>query len=443
MAEIIQPRKSCSINPLRMSQPLGGAMAFMGLDGAMPLFHGSQGCTAFGLVLLVRHFREPIPFQTTAMNEVTTILGGHDNLEQAILNIHSRAKPAIIGICTTGLVETRGEDMKGDLKLIRARHPELADLALVAVNTPDFEGALQDGWAKVAAALVEQLVAPEPGPRQPDLVNVLAGCHLTPGDVEELRAIVESFGLEAIVLPDIAGSLDGHVPETWKGHTQGGTSLADIARMNRAVATLALGEQMRPAALHLETACGVPFHLFDRLTGLGAVDSLISVLAGISGRPVPAHLRRQRSQLQDAMLDGHFQFGRRRVAVAAEPDLLFALTSFLAEMGAEVAAAVTSTASPVLARVPASRVVVGDLDDLEQAARATGCALVVTHSHGRQMAARLGIPLFRAGFPMFDRVGAAHRVSVGYRGTRDLVFEIANLLLDAAGEGSHAAAQAH
>ena len=25
---------------------------------------------------------------------------------------------------------------------------------------------------------------------------------------------------------------------------------------------------------------------------------------------------------------------------------------------------------------------------------------------------------------MFDRLGAAHRVSVGYRGTRDLIFEI-------------------
>jgi nitrogenase molybdenum-iron protein NifN len=42
----------------------------------MPLLHGSQGCTSFGLVLFVRHFREAIPMQTTAMSEVATVLGG-------------------------------------------------------------------------------------------------------------------------------------------------------------------------------------------------------------------------------------------------------------------------------------------------------------------------------------------------------------------------------
>jgi len=34
--------------------------------------------------------------QTTAMNEATTIMGGQDNVEQAILNIHKRANPDII-----------------------------------------------------------------------------------------------------------------------------------------------------------------------------------------------------------------------------------------------------------------------------------------------------------------------------------------------------------
>ena len=96
---VVESRKACSVNPLKMSQPLGAAYAFMGLESCMPVMHGSQGCTSFGLVLLVRHFKEAIPLQTTAMNEVTTILGGYDNLEKALLNIRSRAKPAIIAIC--------------------------------------------------------------------------------------------------------------------------------------------------------------------------------------------------------------------------------------------------------------------------------------------------------------------------------------------------------
>ena len=66
--------KSCAIKPLKLSPALGGALAFLGLDRALPLLHGSQGCTAFALVLAVRHFREAIPLQTTAMSEISTIL---------------------------------------------------------------------------------------------------------------------------------------------------------------------------------------------------------------------------------------------------------------------------------------------------------------------------------------------------------------------------------
>ena len=87
MALVVEPKKACAVNPLKMSQPLGACYAFLGLSSTMPLMHGSQGCTSFGLVLLVRHFKEAIPMQTTAMNEVSTILGGMDNIEQAVLNI--------------------------------------------------------------------------------------------------------------------------------------------------------------------------------------------------------------------------------------------------------------------------------------------------------------------------------------------------------------------
>jgi nitrogenase molybdenum-iron protein NifN len=127
------------------------------------------------------------------------------------------------------------------------------------------------------------------------------------------------------------------------------------------------------------------------------------------------------------MLDGHFFFGGKRIAIGAEPDLLWTIGSFLAEMGSVIDAAVTTTQSPLLARMPAERVVIGDLEDLERAAGA--CDLIVTHAHGRQMAERLHVPLFRMGIPTFDRLGAGHLVSVGYRGTRDLVFTIGNMFM--------------
>lgn len=431
MAIVTTSKKACSVNPLKMSQPIGGSFAFMGLRGAMPLLHGSQGCTSFGLTLFVRHFKEAVPMQTTAMSEVATVLGGYENVEQAILNIYNRAKPEIIGINSTGVTETKGDDVEGFIRLIRQRHPQLEKFPLVYVSTPDFKDAFQDGWERTVARMVEVLVDPvEAGAAQdPARVNVLPGCHLTPGDLDELRTIIEDFGLKPSFLPDLAGSLDGHIPDEFTPTTIGGIGVDEIATMGQAAWTIAIGAQMQRAAEAMQQKTGVPFRLFERLCGLIPNDEFIAFLSEISGRPVPAKYRRQRGQLADAMLDTHFHIGGRKLAIGAEPDLLFDLSSMLYEMGAEVAAAVTTTASPVLERVKAQEVLIGDLEDLEELAKARDCDLLITHSHGRQAAARLKIPFYRAGFPMFDRLGAGHLMSVGYRGTRDLVFDLANLVI--------------
>jgi len=428
MALVVHPNKPAAVNPLKMSQPLGASYAFLGMNRCMPVMHGSQGCTSFGLVLLVRHFREAIPLQTTAMNEATTIMGGLDNIEAAVLNIRNRAKPDLIALCSTGLTETKGDDVHGFLKLVRQRHPELADTALVYVSTPDYLGAFQDGWAQAVSALVEELVEPA-APVSARQINVLPGCHLSPADIEELREIIASFGLEPLFLPDLSGSLDGHMSEEFSPTTMGGTTLAQARRMGASAATLAIGEHMRASAERLAQKCGTPFVVFDRLTGLEANDRLLAWLAQFSGVAVPAKWRRQRSQLQDAMLDAHFFTGGKKVAIGAEPDLLWSLAQLLHEMGCQIVSAVTTTASPLLERLPVDKVIVGDLEDLETGA--AGADLIVTHSHGRQAAERLHLPHYRAGLPQFDRLGAAHQLLVGYRGTREALFEIGNLLLAA------------
>jgi nitrogenase molybdenum-iron protein NifN len=431
MAIVTLGKKACAVNPLKMSQPIGGAFAFMGLRGSMPLLHGSQGCTSFGLTLFVRHFKEAVPLQTTAMSEVATVLGGYENVEQAILNIYNRTKPEIIGICSTGVTETKGDDVEGYIKLIRQKHPQLEKFPLVYVSTPDFKDAFQDGWEKTVARVVEVLVEKPASAarRDPRRVNVLPGCHLTPGDLDELRTILEDFGLEPSFLPDLAGSLDGHIPDEFTPTTIGGIGVDEIAIMGQAAWTIAIGAQMRRAAQALQEKTGTPYRLFERLCGLLPNDEFISFVSEISGRPVPSKYRRQRGQLADAMLDAHFHIGGRKLAIGAEPDLLFDIGSMLQEMGAHISAAVTTTQSPVLERIKTDEVLIGDLEDLENLASERGCNLLISHSHGRQAAARLKIPFYRAGFPMFDRLGAGHQLSVGYRGTRDLIFDIANLVI--------------
>jgi nitrogenase molybdenum-iron protein NifN len=432
MATVVPSRKSCAENPLKSSTPLGAALAFLGVEGAVPLFHGSQGCTSFALVLSVRHFKEAIPLQTTAMDEPATVLGGAENLEEALVTIKKRMKPKFIGVASTALVETRGEDFAGELKSILRRRRELDGTTIVFASTPDFKGALEDGWAKATTAIIEAVVEPiHPVPGAPARrVNVLPGVHQTPADVEELGETIRAFGLDPLFLPDTSEALDGHVPDVYVSTTFGGTRLAEVAQMGRAMHTIAIGEHMRAPAEALSARTGVPATVFPTLTGLEATDGLVALLSRLSGHAAPARLRRQRSRLVDAMLDAHFHFSGKRVAIAADPDLLYAQCTLFGGLGARVVAAVSATDhSPFLERLPCEKVVVGDLSDLEEAAASADVDLLVTHSHGRQASERLGVPLFRVGFPIFDRLGAQHRASVGYAGTRQLVYELANVFM--------------
>jgi len=189
-----------------------------------------------------------------------------------------------------------------------------------------------------------------------------------------------------------------------------------------------VGESLTAAAERLEARTGTPVRVFDRLTGLRAVDGFVATLMALAkAADAPAVVQRARSRCVDAMLDAHFHTGGLKAAIGADPDLLFALASALVDMGGEVvAAAATSADSPVLARVPAEEVAVADLGELERRAAAGGAELLITHAHGRQAADRLGLPLVRAGFPIFDRLGAQDVCRVGYRGTRAFLLEIAN-----------------
>ncbi|HBE47473.1 MAG TPA: nitrogenase iron-molybdenum cofactor biosynthesis protein NifN, partial [Cyanobacteria bacterium UBA11369] len=192
--------------------------------------------------------------------------------------------------------------------------------------------------------------------------------------------------------------------------------------------TLALGESMRGAADVLMQRFGTEYQVFPRVTGLSAVDELMVRLSLVSDRSVPEKYRRQRTQLQDAMLDTHFYFGRKRIAIALEPDLLYATSCFLQEMGAEIQSAVTTTKSPILPEVPTEFVKIGDLEDLEELA--VGADLLITNSQGSRVSKKLGIPLYRRGLPIYDRLGNGHFSSVGYKGTTALLFNIGNILLE-------------
>lgn len=436
MAEIVKRKKAMSVSPLKSSQPIGASLAFAGFNRAIPMMHGSQGCTAFGKVFFVRHFREPIPLQTTAMDQVSAVMGADDNVVQGLKAIAEKSKPALIGVPTTGLSETQGTDVKAAVKKFYADFPEYKDIAVIPVNTPDFTGSMETGFAAAIKATIDALV-PEaekggtvPGNRKKQ-INVLVGALLTPGDLEVVKETIEMFGLRPVVIPDIGDSLDGHLTENdFSPITVGGTPVNELATLGDAKATFVIGRSIGDAADILAKRTGVPDYRFDTLMGLEAFDEFVSTLSEISEQDVPEKLERQRAQLQDAMLDCHFMTGFARVAIALDPDLLYVFSHLIQGMGGEVVAAVAPGKASVLTDVAAKKVKIGDLEDMEKLARENHADLVIGNSHATASAERLGLPILKTGFPLYDIVGGYQRTWVGYQGTKQALFDLANIFLN-------------
>lgn len=441
MANILKRNKALSVNPLKASQPMGGSLASLGFDRAIPMLHGSQGCTAFAKVFFVRHFREPIPLQTTAMDQSSSVIGADENVIEGIKAIAEKSNPALITVLTTGLAETQGADVQRNVREFREKYPQYEHIAVVAVNTPDFTGCLETGYAATVYEIIKALVpdaataGTKPGNRQRQ-VNVLVSPMLTPGDLEALHDLMEQFNLRPILVPDISDSLDGSLTDDeFSPVTIGGTPISEMLTLGEAKATLVIGASLQKSGELLQEKTGVPSYYFDHLYGLQANDALIMALIEISERPVPPRIERQRSQLQDTMLDTHFMLGQLRIAIAADPDQLNALIHLVQGMGAEVVAAISADNAPVLATAPVDSIKIGDLEDLELLAKQRKAQLLIGNSHAAAGAERLGIPILRAGFPLYDIIGGYQKTWIGYRGTRQALFDLANLVINFAHEG--------
>lgn len=433
---IIEKRnKALSINPLKTSSSIGAALAFLGFNRSMPMLHGSQGCSAFGKVFFVRHFREPIPLQTSAMDQVSTVMGADGNIVEGLKNICEKTSPELVGIATTGLSETQGSDVRQAIYEFREACPEYEQVKVVTVATPDYSGSMESGFAAAVTSLIDTLT-----PHSVDentvthenkkQITVLASSHLTPGDLEVIKDIIESFSLRAVVIPDLSDSLDGHLNlSDFSPLTIAGTKVSEFETLGQSIATVVIGASMYKAADLLKQRTSVADRRFDHLMGLDAMDDFISYLSEVSGNDVSVKLQRSREQLLDAMLDSHFVLGLSRVAIAAESDLLNALDDLLTSIGVEVVAAVAPCNAPVLQKVSAHKVKLGDLQDLEQLARQHNAEFIISNSHALETAKRLNIPLLRAGFPQYDLLGGYQKVWIGYQGARQALFDMANILI--------------
>lgn len=416
-------QKPLQINPTKLSQPMGASLAFLGLNKCMPLMHGALGCASFTKVFFTRHFNDPIAMQTTAVNDITAVIdGGHWGVLESIKNITAKVTPDIIGLHTTGLTETKGDDIRAVSELIREEQP------IVWVNTPDFEGGFESGYAKAVSAMIKQLITKT---TQIDINKalIIPNANLKPIEVEKIKEQLELFGYLPFALPDISLSLDGHLDEKPSTLTSGGIDYTDIKELGNSSLVITIGHSVKECGENFIKEVNPDSSLvhFDSLSGLINSDAFYKELMNKKGlTSVHPKIIRWRKRLQDALLDTHFAIGSSKFAVVGQNDDVHSICELLSEAGGVVSIAIVSEKSPINDKIKALEVIVGDFYDLES--YQNEYEILITNFHGIQIARKYSKGLVTRGYPNYEDVGNALKNDLLYEGSCYFLFEVANTI---------------
>jgi nitrogenase molybdenum-iron protein NifN len=445
-----KPSAAATQNACKLCSPLGAALVFKGIEGAIPLLHGSQGCSTYIRRYLISHFKEPMDIACSNFGEQTAIFGGGANIKLALDNILAQYTPKLIGVATTCLAETIGDDLSMFIGQYRSARPQDELPPMVHVSTPSYQGTHMQGFHRAVLATVQQLTEGSTPETSERAVNLFPGM-VSPADLRHLKAIFEAFGRQVMILPDYAKTLDGELWSEYQRIPAGGTTVEAIAAAGGASATIELGrvlaEMDETAATFLEKRFDVPAYRLGLPMGIRRTDLLMQALEEISGVPTPTVFAESRGRLLDALVDGHKYVNGVRAVVYGEADLVAGVVDFLSEIG--VVPVVCATGDNDGHLKPAVlqaldlkhhekvNVIEGvDFVDIEDAVRAAQPDIMIGHSKGYSLARKLGVPLVRIGFPVHDRVGGSRLLHVGYEGAQALFDRIANTLLERRQTGS-------
>lgn len=427
-------------NACKLCKPLGASLAFRGIEGTVPFLHGSQGCATYMRRYIISHFNEPIDIASSSLGEKHAVYGGSANLKLGLQNVTKKYQPQLIGVATTCLTETIGDDVKRIISEYRTEfHQENHHPQIVSVSTPSYAGTHMEGFHAALQAVVEQLTEPA---EAHGAINFLPG-FVSAADLRYLKELLADFGITGTMFPDYSESLDGQALNEYPLIPAGGTPLAEIRKMAGARITVECGGTLpaNSAGTSLERMYGTPLYRTGMPVGIRETDRLMAKLAEISGGVIPARYTAARGRLIDAMVDGHkYIFGKRAV-VYGEEDLVVGLTSLLAEIGVQPVLCASGGKSgrfeeaiaKVLEGMPCPMPEVRedvDFYDIEEKAETLDIDLLVGHSKGYTFARKHRVPLVRVGFPIHDRMGGQRLLHVGYHGAQILFDTITNTMIE-------------
>ncbi len=433
-----------NVNPCKMCMPLGSVTAAYGVEGCMSILHGSQGCATYIRRHMATHYNEPIDVASSALTEQGTVYGGEANLHKGIDNLIKLYNPHVINISTTCLAETIGEDVPSMIFRWYESHPK-SNTLLVSTPSPGYGGSQYEGYFSFLRSLVTT-VPMDPSLAAAHQLNVICG-PISPADTRFLKQMIKSFGIHAVMLPDVSSSLDQGRLSVYNRTPEGGTKLTAIRSMAGSDLTIELGEFV-PKAMspgqYLQDRYGVRCQRMNAPIALRDIDAFIKILEEFSGRKISASVAQERARYLDAMIDSHKYNSEGRACIFGDPDFCYGITRLCLENGIVPVVVAAGSACPEFKKhiQPqiddlAQRFLVDNFDvvqaadfgDIERLAKKNGANVLIGSSDGRRVEATCAIPLIRCTFPIHDQIGGQRVRTMGYSGSLMLLDRITNALL--------------
>ncbi|RCX12725.1 Mo-nitrogenase MoFe protein subunit NifK [Anaerobacterium chartisolvens] len=427
-------REALSINPAKTCQPVGAMYAALGVNKCLPHSHGSQGCCSFHRMFLTRNFRDPIMASTSSFTEGSAVFGGGSNLKTSIKNVFSIYNPDILAVHTTCLSETIGDDMNSLISGTQIPDGKI----VIHANTPSYQGSHITGFSNMVKGFIKYLAANTKTPN--GKLNVIPG-FVNPADMREIKRLLKAMGVPFTMFPDTSGVIDAPMTGKFEMYPAGGTKVDDIKDLGNSEATLALGSfASAEGAYDLEKKCKVPAKILKTPIGVKATDDFLMAVAKLTGKEIPAEIEEERGQVVDIMVDCHYHYHGKKVALFGDPDLLLALTEFTISMGMIPKYVVTGTPGDSFekeikammeeAGIDGKVKALGDLFTLQQWMKEEPVDLLMGGTHGKYIARAEDVPFVRIGFPILDRSVHSYMPITGYKGALRIIELISNALLD-------------
>lgn len=434
------PLYTATTNACKLCTPLGACLAFRGVEGAVPYLHGSQGCATYIRRYLISHYKEPMDIASSAFGEETTIFGGESNLNEGLLHVMQSYKPQVVGIATTCLAETIGDDVRGYLHEFKKKHEsKMKGVELIHVSTPAYSGTHVAGFWSTIRELVDQLATE--GPKQ-EFFGLFPGM-VSPADIRYLKEVMKDFKIANVLAPDYSETLDGPAWDEFVKMPKGGTPVDHIRALGGAQGhiefTAAMPEHFLPSPV-LTKKFGADSYRMPMPIGVSLTDAFFELLKELGGRSVPDKYKEERGRLIDSYVDGHKYVAGKKVAIFGEADFVVPMTAFLTEIGMKpvlcaagdkyglLAEALTDYVEDLPENVEIREGC--DFADIEAEVGRLRPDLLIGNSKGYALSRRLNIPLLRVGFPIHDRVGGSRVLHLGYEGTQRLFDQVVNMLID-------------